>query len=204
MVHSAHQKQGFSSIGSIEATEFTYADGKVEGELSTNGEVDTFGEKWEVKLKFVAPLGEIPKEFQVAKKPEKEKKDKAPADSDDDDDDDAEDSTADKSDEKSVAKPKTAGLKAKELALTKDATDVEYKELVGHIVFKSKADVKKVCAELAANLKAQGWANDGSDMVNPQSSILKRKRAGAALTIFVKPAEGGSEVKMMTEGLNWE
>lgn len=79
VVHSAHQKQGFSSIGSIEATEFTYADGKVEGELTTHGEVDTFGEKWEVKIKFVAPLGETPKEFQVAKKPEKEKE-KATAD----------------------------------------------------------------------------------------------------------------------------
>ena len=46
----------------------------MEGELTTSGQVDTFGEKWEVKLKFVAPLGETPKEFQVAKKPEKEEK----------------------------------------------------------------------------------------------------------------------------------
>ena len=59
-------------------------------------------------------------------------------------------------------------------------------------------------AHLAANLKAQGWKNDGSDMVNPQSSILKRKQGEATLTIFVKPANGGSEVKMMTEGLSWE
>jgi hypothetical protein len=28
--------------------------------------------------------------------------------------------------------------------------------------------VKSVCAELAASLKAQGWQNDGMDMVNPQ------------------------------------
>ena len=64
VVHSAHQKKGFSSIGNIEATDFEYADGKVEGELTTNGQVDTFGETWEVKLKFVAPLGETPKELQ--------------------------------------------------------------------------------------------------------------------------------------------
>ncbi len=70
VVHSAHQKQGFTALGRMEATEFSYADGKVEGELTTHGEVDTFGEKWEVKLKFLAPLGEIPKEFQVAQKPE--------------------------------------------------------------------------------------------------------------------------------------
>ena len=64
--------------------------------------------------------------------------------------------------------------------------------------------MKKVCAELAASLKAQGWSTDGRDMVNPQSSILRRKRGEAKLTIFVKPAGGGSEVKMMTEGLSWE
>src|SRR5438552_6335376 len=72
VVHSAHQKQGFSSIGSIHTKNFTVENGKVEGELTTDGKVDTFGETWEVKIKFVAPLGEIPKEFQTAeaKKPE--------------------------------------------------------------------------------------------------------------------------------------
>jgi hypothetical protein len=95
-------------------------------------------------------------------------------------------------------------LNATDLALTKDATEVEYKGLVEQLAFKSKSNVKSVCAELAAGLKAQGWENDGHDMVNPQSSILKRKRGTATLTIFVKPANGGSEVKMMTEGLNWD
>ena len=203
VVHSALKNQGFSSVGNIESSEFTYADGKVEGEISTNGQVETFGDTWEVKIKFVAPLGEIPKEFDVAKEPApKKEKEKATKDSDDDDDDD--DSPFAKSDEKSAVKPKTGGLKAKELALTKDASDVEYKSIVQQLVFKSKSDVKKVCAELAANLKAQGWTSDGPDMVNPQSSILKRKRGGAGLTIFVKPEGSGSEVKMMTEGLDWE
>ena len=64
--------------------------------------------------------------------------------------------------------------------------------------------MKNVCAQLAANLKAQGWTSDGSDMVQPQSSILKRKRGEATLTIFVKPENGGSEVKMFTEGLSWD
>jgi len=92
----------------------------------------------------------------------------------------------------------------KDLALTKDATDVEYNTVVEHVVFKSKSNVKKVCAELAANLKAQGWTNDGMDLVQPQSSILKRKRGQATLTIFVKPESGGSEVKVFTEGLSWD
>ncbi len=151
-----------------------------------------------MKIKFLAPLGETPREFQVAKKPEKEKE-KATIEPDDD-----EDSAVGESDKDSVAQPAAPGLKAKDLVLTKDATDVEYKAVVEHLLFKSKSDVKKVCAELAANLKAQGWANDGSDMVNPQSSILKRKRGEATLTIFVKPADGGSEVRMLTEGLSWE
>jgi len=64
--------------------------------------------------------------------------------------------------------------------------------------------VKKVCTELAANLAAQGWTKDGPDMVQPQSSILKRKRGEASLTIFVKPSSGGSEVKIITEGVSWE
>src|SRR5947209_1659713 len=76
VVHSAHQKQGFSSIGSIHTNDFTFEGGKVDGELTTDGQIDTFGETWEVKIKFIAPLGEIPKEFQPAesKKPENEEK----------------------------------------------------------------------------------------------------------------------------------
>jgi hypothetical protein len=199
IVHSAHKKQGFSSVGNIETSDFTFADGKVEGGITTNGQREFFGDTWEVNIKFVAPLGEIPKEFQVpeSKKegpPAPKPNDKPSAkDSDDDDNDNA-----------VAAPPKAGGLKVRELALTKDATDVEYKKTVEHVLFKSKANVKSVCAELAANLKAQGWANDGPDMIQPQSSILKRKRAGATVTIFVKPANGGSEVQMFTEGLSWE
>ena len=192
VVHSAHQKQGFSSIGKLEANDFVYEDGKVAGELTTSGPADTFGETWEVNIKFVAPLGEIPKELQPAesKKPAKSEKPTAVE--------------ADEDADESPSQPASAGLKAKDLAITKDASGVEYKALVEQIVFQSKSDVKAVCAELAANLKAQGWAIDGRDMVQPQSSILKRKRGDAKLTIFVKPAAGGSEVKMMTEGLSWE
>jgi len=107
-----------------------------------------------------------------------------------------------KSDEKTATT--SGGLSAKNLALTKDATGIEYKALVEQLVFKSKSNVKSVCAELAASLKAQGWQNDGIDMVNPQSSILKRKQGEATLTIFVKPDNGGSEVKMLTDGLSWD
>ena len=196
VVHSAHQKQGFSSIGSIHMNNFTFENGKVEGELTTDGQVDTFGETWEVKVKFVAPLGEIPKEFQPAESKKQEEKQTRTSSSDK--------ATTDESDDERGGHPAVAELNVKDLALTKDATDVEYKSLVEQMAFKSKSNVKSVCAELAANLKAQGWTNDGMDMVQPQSSILKRKRGEATLTIFVKPENGGSEVKIFTEGLSWD
>jgi hypothetical protein len=197
VVHNAMEKKGFSSIGSIETSAFTYDQGKVDGEITTNGPVDTFGEKWEVKLKFVAPLGEIPKEFQVAEPTKTKEAATNPAKSEGEDEDELNSETDE-------SKPVAGGLKAKELALTKDASDVQYNPVVEQLQFKSKSPVKSVCAELAANLKTQGWTNEGPDLVNPNSSILRRKRGEASLTIFVKPAGGGSEVKMMTEGLSWD
>src|SRR5438552_4842206 len=195
VVHTAHQKQGFSSIGQIKTNNFEFADGKVQGELTTDGQAEVFGETWEVNLKFVAPLGEIPKEFQVA--------DSEKVDTDATDELAATKATTQLS-EKAALEPAQDKLNVKDLALTKDASDVEYKELVEHILFKSKTNVKSVCAELAANLKAQGWTKDGSDLVTAASSILKRKRGDAALTIFVKPENGGSQVQIFTEGLSWD
>jgi hypothetical protein len=201
VAHNALEKKGFSSIGSIETSAFTYDEGKVEGELTTNGPVDTFGEKWEVKLNFVAPLGEIPKEFQVAE-PAKTETKEASVKSGKTETEDADELDIELGSNKSG--PTAGGLKVTELALTKDASDIQYNPIVEQLQFKSKSPVKSVCAELATNLKAQGWTSEGPDMVNPNSSILRRKRGDATLTIFVKPETGGSEVKMMTEGLTWD
>lgn len=52
VAHSAHKKGGFTAIGDIKMSSFKLADGKIEGTLSTGGEVEAFGEKWEVSLKF--------------------------------------------------------------------------------------------------------------------------------------------------------
>jgi hypothetical protein len=195
VAHTALKHQNFSSIGHIKTDDFQYADGQVKGGLATDGPIDVFGETWEVNLKFVAPLGEIPKEFQPAasKEPEENATNKpAP--------------TTPTTELSGSAAPKPAKdqLNVKDLVLTKDASDVEYKELVEHVLFKSKANVKSVCAELAANRKAQGWTKDGSDLVTAASSILKRKRGDAELTIFVKPESGGSQVQIFTEGLSWD
>src|SRR5215472_1545933 len=195
VAHSALKHQNFSSIGKISTADFEYADGQVKGELATDGPADVFGETWEVNVKFVAPLGEIPKGFQPAasKEPEENTTDKP-----------ATNELTTELSEKPAAKPAKDQLNAKDLALTKDAGDVEYKALVEQLGFKSKANVKSACAELSANLKAQGWTKQGSDLITPASAILKRKRGDAELTIFVKPDGGGSGVKMMTEGLAWD
>ena len=74
VVHSAHKKQGFSSVGEIRTNNFKFEDGKVEGELLTDKELEFFGDTWDVNLKFVAPLGEIPKEFQVPEAKKSEEK----------------------------------------------------------------------------------------------------------------------------------
>jgi hypothetical protein len=202
VAHSALKHQNFSSIGKINTNDFEYADGQVKGELATDGAADVFGETWEVNVKFVAPLGEIPKEFQPAASKQEEKpastessKKAATKDSDDDDDDDNDDA---------APQPKAAGLNVKDLALTKDASDIDYKALVEQLGFKSKANVKSACAELSTNLKAQGWTKESSDLIRPASAILKRKRGDAELTIFVSSENGGSNVKMMTEGLAWD
>lgn len=198
VVHTAHEKQGFSSVGDIKSKDFKFADGQVTGEIMTDGKAEAFGQTWEVKIKFAAPLGAIPDEFKPAESKPKKKdptdkpkptkpKPSKPATPDDEPD----------------TKPAGDGLNVKDLAIPKDATDIEYKKLVQHLAFKSKSDVETLCADLAASLKAQGWANDGSDLITPNSSILKRKRGDATLTIFVKPKDGGSEVKMFTKGLVW-
>jgi hypothetical protein len=148
-----------------------------------------------VNVNFVAPLGGTPKEFQVAtsKDTEESATDKPAT---------TESTTA--LSEKSSPKPAKDQLNAKDLALTKDAFDVEYNQLVEQLNFKSKTNVKSVCSELAANLKAQGWTKDDADLITPASAILKRKRGDADLTIFVHPDNGGSKVQIMAEGLSWD
>ena len=195
VAHSALKHQNFSSIGKINTNDFEYADGQVKGELTTDGAADVFGETWEVNVKFIAPLGEIPKEFQPAapKEAEQETTDKQ-----------ATTESTTEPGEKAAPKPATDKLNVKDLALTKDASDIDYKALVEQLNFKSKANVKSVSAELSANLKAQGWTKQGSDLITPGSSILKRKRGDAELTIFVHPENGGSKVQFMTEGLAWD
>jgi hypothetical protein len=54
VAHAAHKKSGFSSVGTIKMSGFKLKDGKMRGKLSTGGETETFGEKWEVDIEFQA------------------------------------------------------------------------------------------------------------------------------------------------------
>ena len=183
VAHSAHSKQGFTSLGEIHMVEFEIEGGNVKGQVSTGKMLDTFGEKWEVDLKFAAPLPDklrnapaaAPKP--VASEPSETKKQpKAPA---------------------------GPLIAARKLALTKDATDVEFKQLVKHIQFSSAQPVAAVVKEFSANLKQQGWKESGRDLMGKPNAILKREQGDAKLTIFVQPAAAGSVVKIFTEGLDW-
>jgi hypothetical protein len=90
------------------------------------------------------------------------------------------------------------------LPLPKDATNVEYKKLVEHLGYKSPSPVSKVAEFLIEKLEADGWKSDDSDLITPNSVILKREKGAANLTIFVKNEASGSKITIMSEGLSWE
>src|SRR5262249_32045474 len=54
IVHKAHEKSGFSSIGTMKMSDFKLEGGKVSGKLSSDGEQKFFGDTWEVKVQFQA------------------------------------------------------------------------------------------------------------------------------------------------------
>ena len=192
--HAAHKQRGFSSIGTIELTEFQVAGGQVQGTLTTGGETETFGETWEVNLKFAAPY-----KSQVVKTESKPADDKPVVTK-------AKPNKTKPADDKPEPEPTkpAASLKAKDLAFPKGATDVNYKAIVEMLDFKCPGDVKTVAAEFSKSLAAQGWKAEAGDLVNAKTAILRRSRGEATLTIFVKPADGGTTVSLHTEGLNWD
>jgi hypothetical protein len=184
VAHSAHGKQGFSSIGQIKMVEFKIAGGNVTGHVSTGKELDTFGEKWEVDLAFAAPL---PAKLRNAPA--------APAKP-----------VASESDEPEKKEPKPAAgplIAARKLPLPKDATDVEFKATVKQIQFSSARPVEAVTKEFSANLKQQGWKDGTGSLMGKQNAILRREQGDAKLTIMIQPAAAGSVVKIFTEGLDW-
>ncbi len=184
VAHSAHKKQGFSSVGRIKMAEFKIAGGNVTGHVTTGEELDTFGEKWEVDMTFAAPMP-----AKVRKSPAATPKQPV-----------AETDEPAKNERKAAAGPL---IPARKLPLPKDATDVEFKQIVNLIQFSSARSVEVVTKEFSANLKQQGW-KDGAGILNgKKNAILKREQGDAKLTIMIQPATTGSVVKIFTEGLDW-
>ena len=183
--HSAHTKRGFSSVGSIKMQDFKFAGGNVSGHVVTGKELDTFGEKWEVDLTFAAPL---PDKLRSAPAPEpKPVAGNEPA-------------------KPAKVEPKRASgpvIAAQTLPLPKDATNVDFKSGVEQIHLSSPRPVDVVAKELSASLKKQGWIEGAGSLIGKTNAILKREQGDAKLTIFVQPAKPGSNVKILTEGLDW-
>jgi hypothetical protein len=179
VAHTAHEKSPFSAIGKITIRDFKVTDTEVSGQITTGGEQDAFGQKWDVDLIFSAPL---PKgAFAAAVEPET--KDAKPADS-----------------PPAPAGPKLAVAK---LPLPDGALEIEYKQAVGHISFRSDNPVSTVSKDFAAKLKEQGWKDAPGSLMSKTNAILKRKLDAAELTVMVQPADKGCTVKVFTQGLDW-
>jgi hypothetical protein len=185
VAHSAHSKQGFSSLGVIKMLEFKIEGGNVRGHVSTGKELDAFGEKWDVDLTFAAPLPAKLRNAPAAPaKPGASEPGEPP---------------------KKEPKPAASGplIAARKLPLPKDATDVEFKAIVKQIQFSSARPVEAVAKEFSANLKQQGWKDSAGSLMGKQNAILNREQGDAKLTIMIQPAAAGSVVKIFTEGLDW-
>lgn len=182
VAHSGHGKKPFSSVGTIHMAEFDAGEGYVQGHLTTDGEQDALDQKWEVDLKFSAPvLGQKPKAASKPAAPVAKKSVPAPE-----------------------PKPAAKTVNVHDLPLPKGASEIDYKKLVEQMAFKAPGKVQAVVAEFSKGLAQQGWKSDDSDLVTPQSAILKRERGTASLTVMVKPAGDGSQVQIFAEGLDWE
>jgi hypothetical protein len=184
VAHTAHSKSPFSAIGAIKMEGFTVTDTHVSGRLTTGKEQEFFGQTWNVDLTFSTPLpaGAFAAGAASSAKPETAKK--------------MEEAKA----ELSATGPK---LPVAELPLPAGARDIEYKSVVGHILFKADASVSVVAGDFAKKLKAQGWKDGPGSLMGKNNSILKRKLNGADLTIMVQPEGTGSTVKVFTQGLDW-
>lgn len=179
VAHTAHEKSPFSALGQIKMEDFKVTETTVSGRVTTGGELDAFGQKWNVDLTFSSPLPKGAFAEEEAKPMTKEKPKEEPA------------------------KPAGPKLAVSKLPLPSSALDVEYKAVVGHITFRSDAPVSEVAGEFSAKLKEQGWKDAAGSLNGKTNAILKRELDGASLTIMVQPAGSGCNVKVFTEGLDW-
>jgi hypothetical protein len=107
-----------------------------------------------------------------------------------------------KEDAAKAAAAELNGPKARSLPLPKGATDVVYEKLTGQIRCKCTSDVVTTAKFLAQQFKAEGWTA-GNDLIRQKSAIMKRTKGDATLSIFVRPADGATSVKIISKGLSW-
>lgn len=187
VAHTAHEKSPFSAVGEIKMKDFKVTDTQVSGNLTTGGELEAFGQKWNVDLTFSAPL---PKgAFADEPAPTEPKKTGKPNDE-----------PTEPDDEPADAGPK---LPVEKLPLPTAAKNVEFKQTVQQIAFSSDASVSAVATDFSAKLKKDGWKEAPGSLMGKTNAILKRKRDGADLTIMVQPAGKGCTVKIFTQGMDW-
>lgn len=187
VAHTAHEKSPFTALGQIQMKDFKVTETHVSGQLVTPGELDAFGQKWNVDLTFSAPLSKgafaalhkSSTETPTKKMEEKE----APTES--------------------PSVTTSTQLPVEKLPLPSSAVDVEYKKIVEHLLFRSDDSVSAVAKDFSARLKAQGWKEGPGSLVGKTNAILKRKLDGAELTIMIQPAGSGCTVKVFTQGLDW-
>lgn len=177
VAHSAHEKSPFSALGRIKMTEFVVTDTTVSGHVTTEGEMESFDQTWNVDLKFSAPL---PAGAFAGADPEPAEE--APA---------------------GPAEPEGPRPSAKEIPIPDSAEDVQIKPVVGQISFRSSKPVPALAKEMGDALAAKGWKEGKGGLASKTNTILMRERNGASLTIMIQPAGAGSSVKVMTQGLDW-
>ncbi|QIF03125.1 hypothetical protein [Roseimicrobium sp. ORNL1] len=187
VAHTAHSKSPFSSIGKIKMKEFKVTETHVSGTLSTDGTQDFFDQKWDVELTFSAPLPKGAFAGEEEPKPVPASSSKKTAQEDDNE------------------KPASTGpkLAVSQLPLPTAARDVEYKKVVGHIVFRADESVSAVATDFSKKLKQQGWQDTPGSLIGKTNAILKRKLNGADLTIMIQPEGKGCTAKVFTQGLDW-
>ena len=179
VAHTAHPKSPFSALGEIKTEGFTVTDKTVSGRITTGGELDAFGQKWNVDLTFSAPLPEGAFAEEKTKPMTREEPKDEPA------------------------KPSGPKPAVSKLPLPDSALDVEYKAVVGQIQSRSDSSVSEVAGEFSGKLKEQGWKDGPGSLMGKTNAILRRERDGASLNIMVQPAGSGCTVKVFTEGLDW-
>lgn len=183
VAHSVHPKSPFSAVGQIKMKEFKVTDTHVSGQVSTGGELDAFGQKWNVELTFSAPLpkGAFAEASDPAPEPKKPGK------------------------TKEETEPVATGPKmpVSELPLPATARDVEYKAVVQQIAFSADASVSTVSNDFSARLKQQGWKESAGSLKGKNNAMLKCKLNGAELTAMIQPAGKNCTVKVFTQGLDW-